>query len=390
MKIFSKQKLSILIYSLAGGGAERVVSILLYELKEKYDITLVLMRDKIEYEIPNDIKIYLLENSNPTENGILKLVKLPFLGFKYKTFCQKNNIDISLSFMNRPSYVAIFSKLLGNSTYNIISERTTPSVMYRHKNMISKISRFLIKKLYPKADYIIANAEGNRLDLIDHFGIKPNKIKTIHNLFDIEKIEILSNDPVQGVHFDQFTFVSVGRLDKGKNHKLMIHAFAKLKSRACQLIILGEGDQRANLEQQIEELGLGGRVFLMGFDNNPYKYFSKSDVFVFSSSYEGFPNVLVEALACGLPVISTDCKSGPREILAPSLDVGSQLAEGMILGEYGVLTSVDKEEVFLEAMDIVYRDKGLRDKYRKRAKKRARSFDQKIIVQVFEQLLDRG
>ena len=103
----NKKNLSILIYSLAGGGAERVVSILLNELKDKYDITLVLMRNKLDYEIPKNIKIHFLEDSNPYENGIVKLLKLPYLGWKYKKFCQYNGIDISLAFMNRPSYVSI-------------------------------------------------------------------------------------------------------------------------------------------------------------------------------------------------------------------------------------------------------------------------------------------
>jgi N-acetylgalactosamine-N,N'-diacetylbacillosaminyl-diphospho-undecaprenol 4-alpha-N-acetylgalactosaminyltransferase len=379
----SKKNLSILIYSLAGGGAERVVSILLNELQDKYDITLVLMRNKIDYDIPKSIKVLFLEDSNPVESGVKKLLKLPLLGLKYKKFCKDNNIDISLTFMNRPSYVAIFSKIFGNRVYNIISERSTPSMMYRDDNILSKISKILIKKLYPKADLIIANAEGNRIDLIDNFGIAESKVITIPNLFDLEKIEKNSNEFVTNINFNRFTFITVGRLDEGKNHKLMINAFSKLEDVSTQLIILGEGINREALERQIIELKLMKRVFLVGFDNNPYKYFSKSDIFLFTSRYEGFPNVLVEALACGLPVISTDCKSGPREILAPSLDVYFQLQKGIELVEYGVLTPVDREEDFLESMNLLCKNKIIRDKYRNRAKDRAKSFDKESIVNHF-------
>ena len=380
----TKKNLSILIYSLAGGGAERVVSILVHELRDTFNITLVLMHNKIDYDIPKDIKIVFLENSNPNENGIKKLLKLPLLGLKYKRFCQTNSINISLAFMNRPSYVAIFSKIFGNKVKNIITERTTPSMMYRHNNLLSKVSKILIKKLYPKADVIIANAEGNRLDLIDNFYIDEAKITTIPNLFDLEKIEKLSNEPVDEIAFNKFTFVTVGRLDRGKNHRLMINAFSKLENSATQLIILGEGVEREALEEQIRVLNLTNRVFLMGFDNNPYKYFSKSDVFLFTSLYEGFPNVLVEALACGLPVISTDCKSGPREILAPKSDVKFQLEQGIEIAEYGILIPVDKEEELIKSMNFM-----MNDWQKKNIKLRANCFDKKILVNKFINLLNK-
>jgi len=386
----TKRNLSILIYSLAGGGAERVVSILLDELKDKYNITLVLMRDKIDYDIPKDTKIFFLENSNPNENGIIKLLKLPLLGLKYKKFCKKKSIDISLAFMNRPSYVAIFSKIFGNRVKNIISERTTPSMMYRYDTLLSKVSKMLIKKLYPKADCIIANAEGNRLDLIDKFYIDEDKIITIPNLFDLKKIEKLSNKPVDKIDFNKFTFVTVGRLDKGKNHELMINAFSKLEDSSTQLIILGEGVEREALEEQIRTLNLTNRVFLMGFDNNPYKYFSKSNVFIFTSLYEGFPNVLVESLACGLPIISSDCKSGPREILAPNSNVQFQLEQGIELAEYGILIPLDKEEELIKAFVKILNNDGLKKHYQMQSKLRANSFDKKVISKEFILLLEQA
>ena len=372
-----------MIYSLAGGGAERVVSVLLQELQDSYDITLVLMCNKIDYDTPKDIKIYFLEDSNPYENGIVKLLKLPFLGLKYKNFCQKNSVDISLAFMNRPSYVAIFSKMFGNRARNIISERTTPSMMYRHNNLLSKVSRILIKKLYPKADMVIANAEGNRLDLIDNFAIDKAKVVSIANPFDLEKIKSLSQEGIKGINFERFTFVTVGRLDEGKNHKLMIDAFAKLDYANIQLLILGEGSLRGKLEEQIKSLKLENHVFLLDFDNNPYKYFAKSNAFVFTSNYEGFPNVLVEALACGLPVVSTDCQSGPRKILAPKSEVTFQLKVDIEITPYGILTPVNKERELIDAMSYMI------DKWSsKEMALRADSFDKRIIMEKFMSVLE--
>lgn len=383
-----KPKLSILIYSLAGGGAERVVSILLQELREGYDISLVLMRDKIDYNIPPDIQIHLLENSKPDEHGIMKLLKLPYLGWKYKTFCQKNGTDLSLVFMNRPSYVAIFSKLFGNKIPTIISERTTPSRMYSADTVLAKVSRWLIRNLYPQSDCIISNSEGNRVDLIENFSIESQKIKTIYNPFDLEKIEQLSIQEVEKIDFTKFTFISVGRLDSGKNHQLMINAFAKLKDENIQLIILGEGGLEEKLREQIRVLGLEYNVFLLGFDSNPYKYFSKSDVFVFTSNYEGFPNVLVEALACGVPVISTDCMSGPREILAPSSDVHTQIKKGLECAAYGLLVPINREDELKGAMELLMNDKNLLETYRKKAKNRAKSFNKSTIVNEFIQTVE--
>jgi len=301
-----KQKLSILIYSLAGGGAERVVSILLNELKNRYNITLFLMNDTIFYDIPKDIKIIYLENSLPFESGIKKLLKLPFLGWRYKKL---NDADISLSFMNRPNYINVLAKIFGMKSKVIISERIAPSKEYQTDNIKDKISRFLIKFLYPKANIIIPNAEGIKIDLIDNFLIDRNIIKVVNNPVNINKIIKMKKENIE-FRDDDFSFITIGRLQKQKNHSLLIKAMQTIDAK---LYIIGDGELKEELQNQIKELGLIDRVFLLGRQENPYKYLSKADCFIFSSNYEGFPNVILEALACELPIISTDCASGPRE-----------------------------------------------------------------------------
>jgi len=379
-----KKKLSILIYSLAGGGAERVVSVLLNALKDEYNITLVLMNETIVYKIPENIHIYYLEKSKACEHGMLKLFKLPYLGWKYKNFCKQNNIDISLAFSNRPSYISILAKSFGSISKTIISERSTPSKIYRKRNFLSIINKWLIKNLYPKADNIITNSYGNSEDLTKNFRIDESLLHTIYNPFDLDDISILSQKQVVDVSFDVFTYITVGRLDEGKNHQLLIEVFSQLENKKTQLLILGEGKLYKTLERQIKILKLETRVFLLGFCPNPYKYMAKADVFVFSSNYEGFPNVLVEALACGLPIISTDCLSGPSEILS---DERSIHIENMVKKEYGILVPINNVQLFKDAVQLLIDDPTLFVYYKIKSKDRAKIFNKNKIIEKYIELL---
>lgn len=196
-----------------------------------YDITLFLMNDTIFYDIPKDIKIIYLENSNPFESGIKKLLKLPVLAYRYKKL---NRSDISLSFMNRPNYINILAKLFGMKSKVIISERAMPSLQHKY-GIQGQINRFLIKSLYKYSDIITANSMGNSSDLVQNFGCKD--VVTINNPFDISKITELSDEDVK-FRDNKFTFITIGRLDSGKNHTLMIEAMQNIEAK---LYIIGDG-----------------------------------------------------------------------------------------------------------------------------------------------------
>ncbi|MDF1875195.1 glycosyltransferase [Sulfurimonas sp. SAG-AH-194-I05] len=381
-----KKNLAILIYSLASGGAERVVSILLNEFKYKYNITLVLMNDTMFYDIPKDTKIIFLEKSDPKENGIYKLLKLPLLGFQYKNICKENNIDVSLSFMNRPNYINTFSRLTGNNSRVLISERIVPSQEYKTAGIKDKISRNLIKHLYPKVDVIIPNAIGIKNDLLKNFLISPLLINVINNPINLTKLLISKGEFTDEISQSIYTFITIGRFENQKNHKLMIEA---MKNINAKLYIIGDGELRQALESQINELNLKLKVILLGRQENPYKYLAKADCFIFSSNYEGFPNVLLEALACELPVISTDCQSGPREILSPTSDMEFQLKDTIELADFGILTPVNCKDNLLKAMDLMMNDSKLRRSYKDKALDRAKEYDKdKIIQQWFDIIKD--
>ena len=382
-----RKRVAIPIYSFGPGGAERVVSILLEELGKRYDITLVLMNDNIFYRIPPGVDIYFLERSRPFEAGIIKLLKLPWLAWKYRRFCKRKKIDLTLSFMNRPNYIAVLAKLLGLGHPVIISERGTPGSYYDDASAYSVVSRFLICKLYPLSDMIVCNSYGARWDLNRNFGIELSRIEVIYNPFDLKRIEKMAAERYPRDD-ESFVWVSVGRLDRKKNFEEMIELFSLAAGKEDSLWIIGEGIDRERIAKKIEECGVSGRVKLLGRKENPFRYLAAADIFLFASTTEGFPNVLVEALACSLPVVSSDCLSGPREILGFSSDYDIVLEEVKKV-EYAILFPAGEKEMMREAMEEARRDSQWREKMRSVAARRARDFDKGEIVKHFEELIER-
>jgi len=371
-----KKEVSVLIYSLDSGGAERVVSNLLYELKKFYKIKLILMNNKIFYKIPNDVEIIFLENSNPRENGIKKFLKLPFLAYKYS----KIKSDISISFLTRPNYINIMSQLFKNSK-TIISERSLISEEFKSKNLHSRISKCLIKNLYKYSDIVVSLSKGTTYDLKYNYNVK--NVTTIYNLVDIKTINSLLKEKIN-FNKNKFVFITVGRLVKGKRQDILIKSIIDINA---ELWIIGDGEEREQLEELVDELKIKNKVKFFGKQTNPFKFLSKADCFVFASNHESFGNVLVEALACELPIISTDCKSGPREILAPNTEYKE--LKDIEIAEYGVLTPVGDVEKMSEAMKMIYEDKTLREKLKSKAKKRANDFSVEKIIKQWRETIEK-
>ena len=337
------------------------------------------MNDIRFYDIPKEIEVITLDSSL-AKSGIKKLLILPFLALKYKHICKERGITLSFSLMNRPNYIAVLAKMFGSSVKTIISERAMPSLQHR-EGVQGAINRFLIKRLYPHADIVTANSQGNTKDLMSCFKIP--KVKTIPNLLDQERIREKISEKAE-FRDDTFSFITVGRLDKGKNHALLLEAMKEIKA---TLYIIGDGVLEGHLKQMIKEMKLEKKVFLLGRKENPYAYLSQADAFVFSSNYEGFPNVLLEALACGLPIISTDCPSGPREILSPKSDVLNVLEGGVERGEYGILTARNDVGAMCEAMSEIQTNETLRESYRHKAPKRADDFDKNRVLELYKEIL---
>lgn len=367
------KKLSVFIYSMAGGGAERVVSNLLKYLVNHFEIHLILQNEQIDYTLPKGVKIHLLENSKPFESGILKLAKIPFLALKYKALCQNLGIDTHFVWMNRPCYIAGLARIFGLKGAFVFNECSTPSVLYKNAGIKGAVSKALLKWLYPKADFIYPNSSGALEDLRDNYGINPSKMRVLYNALDLDEIEQKAAQPLTELENKKF-FLSVGRLDSGKNHELLIRAYASLGHPDLpDLVILGRGVLEAHLRGVINKLGLEQKVHLLGFNANPYKFMRACEAFVFVSRFEGFANVLIEAMACGALVITSEHKSGAKELIGDD--------------KYGILVPVDDERATAAAMQRVLDEKTLKEQYHSRSLTRAKDFAApKIASELIAQL----
>lgn len=381
------KKLAILINSMNRGGAERVVSILLEDLINQYEIFLVLLHPGVAYKIPKNVKINYLSHSALNTNNLSKAFKLIFLGYKYFIFCKNHKIDISLSLLNRSNYINILSKFFGFKCRVIISERGTTIEEYPENTLKGRCSRLLIKWLYPKANAIIAISKGIASDLTTIFGVDPKKVTTIYNPINLTALKTRYSEISTAVN-DEFNFIAIGRLDESKNFQLLLRAFAKLDWPA-KLTILGDGPLRNNLKKLITSLNLEDKACLSESVADIFPYLKNANCVVVSSSHEGFSNVIVEALGCGKVVIATDCKYGPSEILAEKIHPVA--TEGCFVFEkYGVLVPLNDHDELSRAMNAIINNKKKRDEYETLGQQRANYFNKDSIFFEYLNVLENN
>ncbi len=229
--------------------------------------------------------------------------------------------DALLAAKDRANTTAVLARrLAGTPTRLVLRMGTTVSAAMAGTHPLKKRVWYLrMRMLYPSADTVIAVSRGVAKDLERNAGLSPALLRVIPNPVITPKLLSMSEEPLDHPWFREDAvpvLLAVGRLTRQKDFPTLLRAFALVrKNRPCRIIILGEGRDRAALESLAKQLGIQDDLAMPGFMENPYAYMSKAALFVLSSRWEGSPNVLTEALALGIPVVSTDCPSGPEEIL---------------------------------------------------------------------------
>jgi glycosyltransferase involved in cell wall biosynthesis len=295
-------RVGIVLPSLKFGGGERVSLNLAHGLKKSgYQVDLLVMA--ADGELMEEAKL----NFNVIDLSANRTYKLPTKLLRY-TFRYSPIAVIS----NYPkiSYCACLARILNPRYKLIVWEHSPPSATpFLNVNIYS----FLSTLLYPFATKIIAVSKGVSNDIMLVTRGLSHKIKTIYNpiIFPNKEQQSAKNE-----FNEPPTIISVGRLTEQKNHKLLIEAFAVVtKIRPAKLKIVGDGELRLSLMDHAERLEISHLVEFTGYSKNPYEHLYSADLFVLSSNYEGLPTVIIEALHAGLPIVSTDCPSGPNEIL---------------------------------------------------------------------------
>ncbi|MFB9055252.1 glycosyltransferase [Mariniflexile ostreae] len=302
----------IIIPNLKGGGSERVISNLVkYIDKNRFDVTLILGNKIGEYvkDIPVGIRVVDLRK-NRVRYAIIPIIKI----------IKKEKPDIVLSTLGHLNLlIALFRPFLPRKTKFIARESNTISVRNKDESC-PWLFDFLFKTVYRNFDLVICQAESMKLDLLTNYNFPSDKTVVINNPIDFKNIDKL-NAETAGVHLpdNKYNLLIVGRLSSQKRVDHAIKAMQNL-SNEYHLTILGEGELKVQLQQLIDTLNLKEKISLVGFSDNPYSIYSKVDLLLSTSEYEGFPNVVLEANACGLPVVAYNYIGGINEIIVEGIN----------------------------------------------------------------------
>jgi glycosyltransferase involved in cell wall biosynthesis len=305
------KKVALFMSSLSGGGAEQAMINIAHGLSElDLSVDLVVTRAKgpLLDKIPEGVRLVDLGVSR-IANSLIPLTKY-FISEKPYAM---------LSAMRSPNVIAVWARLLSRVSCRLILAEHTHLDRDGTPGFRLWVNRMLMPISYRLSDGVVAVSNGVADSLTKAIGIPRRNVKVVSNPIPIQEIACKSLEALEHPWFQDGAppvVLSVGRLVEAKDFPLLIHAFAKLKdAKDARLMILGEGEMRSVLEKLASALGIRESVCMLGYVSNPYAYMGKARAFVLSSRREGLPTVLIEALACGLPVVSTDCPSGPREIL---------------------------------------------------------------------------
>lgn len=368
----SRAHVALVLPNLRGGGAERSLLGVAGGLIERgHRVDLVLFRSLIHYptEVPGDARLFIVDNKpdkrtkDCASHVLANLIQLPvsptwsdWLGImgalKWDPLCLPDARLVKqtwavAAYMRRERPDCVVPSLPRAKIATLLAcglLATPPPIVPTIRNVIQARRlgyRRMYQRLFGRASHFVCVSQGVADGLVEQLGIPRTKVSTIYNPIVTAALGAQAAQPANHPWMNDGgapVILSAGRLAVQKDYSILIKAFARVSaSRRCRLIILGEGGRRKALERLVEDLGLNDCVSLPGWVDNPFAFMSRAALFVLSSRHEGLPGVLVQALACGCPCVSTDCPAGPAEILqggrlGPLVPVGDPvgLAEAMI------------------------------------------------------------
>ena len=385
-----KTIVGILKESLCLGGTERSAANISRLLERDYDIHFILFNGSdIKYSYGGN----LVDIDAPPKKSLIGKFVNSFIRYsRVKKAIKREKIDILYEFINIKNMLSFVSY---KNTKRIISARDFEKM----QNYTEKFHKAL-----SKADAMICNSEYIKDYYISKYPAHKDKVFTVYNVIDGNEISNLTAEQTEN-EYNNFIeshgkIISVvGRFCKEKGFEYLLEAFAKAaKNTDMGLVMIGDGTYKGKYLSIIKELCIEDKVYFTGFQNNPYKYMAKSDIFVLSSLSEGFPNVLAEAMSLGLPVIATNCYSGPAEILRDDCNYEA-VTDNFVECDYGIITpritETDNKNAISSLADAIVRlakDEELIKKYSELSKQRALEFSFEVVTEkfrtIFEKIID--
>ena len=374
----ARARILLIINSLDGGGAERVMATLLAnsaEWLERHDVALALLdRKPRAFALPAGIEIIQLDCKGRTWTSVAAVARL----------VRDHAPDVTMSFLTRSNLASGLAMMRRRRPW-IVSERTsTPAHLGSGSRQLA--TKLLMRLVYPRASRLIAVSAGIAGKLSRSFGVRPERISVVANPVDIEPLRNSSSEPLDQAlerELDTPFVIAVGRLVKVKNYALLLRGFARSHLDA-KLVIAGDGPEREALSTLARELGIAERLVLPGWLSNPYPAVSRAALFALSSDVEGFPNALVEALALNIPAVATNCHDGPAEILAGK---GADQLSGLTVTAAGILTPVRDVASFADALRLAFAQPQ-RDSMAIAAGERAKEYSAAQIAAVYWSIIE--
>jgi glycosyltransferase involved in cell wall biosynthesis len=329
----NRSSVALFLPSLTVGGAERMMVNLARGLSDRgYDVDMVLVNAVGGFieRVPDSVRIVDL-NASRVLNSLPGLIR----------YLRNSSPSVLLSTITPSNVIAAWATSFpGVTTRHVVrvARPESEAAKIQENTQKERITAILARYWYPRADHVVAISEGVADDLRQNTVISEENLSVIHNPVLTEDLQLQATESVDHPWFNAEipVVLGVGRLVDQKDFSTLIRGFSILReNHHAKLVIYGDGEKREELENLVDDFNIINDVMLPGFTNNPYKYMANSDIFVNSAKHEGFGNVIIEAMACGCPVVATDCPGAPAELLGH--------------GKYGRLSNIgDPESLAME------------------------------------------